>query len=157
MIGYYSSTLNGGTASIVVENNYGYGLEIPDTGQEVLMAEPGVTRIDVTGGVGTGVCSVVWDQEIISPSTILKLSTGTGIIYFVEPEYLDANNDGVHSSDETAWYMTGLDFLSGAVEFRTFLGTGKQWNVNYAAISIGPDGKAYFGTIRGLVSVEDGP
>lgn len=153
LIGYF----NAGVGSVIVENNFGYGLNIDPLDQlPVLEAAPGVARIDVTGGAQGGQCALIWDRAIVSPSAILKLSTGSGIIYFVEPEYGDGNRDGVRTADETAWYLTGLDFITGAVEFRVFIGTGKQWNVNYAAVSIGPDGRAYFGSIRGLVAVSDG-
>ena len=83
------------------------------------------------------------------------MSTGAGIIYIYEPEFMDNNEDGDITDNEIAWYLTGLDFITGDPEFRTFIGSGRQWNVNYAAITIGPDGRAYAGTLRGLVAIED--
>lgn len=154
LIGYYNTDTS--TASIIVENNYGYSLEVdPNDIKPVNRSAPEVTRVDVSGGPGTGTCTIAWDQNHESPSSILKLSTGSGLVYIYEPEYMDNNGNGITTGNEMAWYLTGLNFATGEPEFRTLIGTGKQFNVHYAAISIAPDGTAYAGVLRGLVSVKD--
>lgn len=155
LIGYYDTATQ--TGSVVVENNYGY--EIPIDPFDVIpvpLPEPGVTRIDVTGGASDGECAEVWTSGEISPSAILKLSTGNGLVYIYSPVYMDNNGSGDTTMNEIAWYLKGLDFATGDTVFEILTSTGKEWNVNYASISIAPDGTAYVGTLRGLLSVKDG-
>jgi hypothetical protein len=155
LIGYYDPIT--ATGSIIVENNFGYEIPIDPLNQiPVPLPEPGVTRIDVTGGVTDGECTEVWTSHEISPSAILKLSSGNGLVYIYTPKYMDPDSSGGTTMNEIAWYFTALDFETGATEFQILTSTGKEWNVNYAAISIGPDGTAYVGTLRGLISVKDG-
>jgi len=140
-----------------VENNYGY--EIPVDPNDVIpvgLPEPGITRIDVTGGSSDGVCSFVWESDEISPSSILKLSTGSGLVYIYTPKYMDNDGSGDTTMNEIAWYFSALDFDTGDTAFQILTSTGKAWNVNYAAISIAPDGTAYVGTLRGLLFGKDG-
>lgn len=145
------------TGSIIVENNHGYEIPIdPNDEIPVPLPSPGITRIDVTGGVADGECTAVWASDEISPSSILKLSTGNGLVYIYTPKYMDPDGSGGTTMNEIAWYLTGLDFATGATAFQLLTSTGKEWNVNYAAISIAPDGTAYVGTLRGLISVKDG-
>ncbi len=155
LIGYYDDTT--GTGSIIVENNFGYEIPIdPNDVIPVPLPAPGITRIDVTGGVSDGECTEVWTSDEISPSSILKLSTGNGLVYIYTPKYMDPDGSGDTTMNEIAWYLTGLDFETGSTEFQLLTSTGKEWNVNYAAISIAPDGTAYVGTLRGLISIKDG-
>jgi len=152
LIGYYNSDT--GVASIIVENNYGYELPVdPLNTIPISMPEPGITRIDVSAA---GECSEVWTSDEISPSSVLKLSTGNGLVYIYSPKFMDNNGDGDTTMNEIAWYLKALDFATGVTEFEILTSTGSAWNVNYAAISIAPDGTAYVGTLRGLISVKDG-
>jgi hypothetical protein len=155
LIGYYDPITE--TGSIIVENNFGYEIPIDPLDQiPVGLPDPGITRIDVTGGASDGECTEVWTSDEISPSAILKLSTGNGLVYIYTPKYMDPNSSGGTTMNEIAWYFTALDFETGATEFQILTSTGKEWNVNYAAISVAPDGTAYVGTLRGLLSVKDG-
>ncbi len=145
LIGYYDTASQ--TASIIVENNFGYDLPVNENDPIPLLGS-GVTRIDVSSG---GVCSQAWHSNEVSPSSILKLSTGNGLIYIYTPEF----NNGNIAAKNTAWYLTGLDFATGDTKFKVLTGIGAQWNVNYAAVAIGPDGAAYVGSLRGIISVKD--
>ncbi|MER5889314.1 hypothetical protein ABT160_36280 [Streptomyces sp. NPDC001941] len=129
--------------SIVVENNYGY--ENPSSlllGRSVV---GGVTRIDVRAD-GSG-CDTVWQSAVRSPSTVPKLSTANGLLYFYEKE---PNKLGID-----AWYLTVVDFRTGERRWRKLTGTGIAYDNNWAPITIGPDGTAYAGVFNGIVAVRD--
>lgn len=130
--------------SLVVENNYGY--ENPTTltfGRSVV---GGATRIDVRRD-GSG-CDTVWESDVRSPSTVPKLSTANGLLYFYEKQ---PNPLGVD-----AWYLTAVDFRTGERAWRQLTGTGPAYDNNWAPITIGPDGTAYVGVFNGIVAVRDG-
>ncbi|MFB9517257.1 hypothetical protein [Streptomyces purpureus] len=129
--------------SLVVENNYGYENPLSLTfGRSVT---GGVTRIDVRPD-GSG-CDTVWDSAIRSPSTVPKLSTANGLLYFYEKE---PNALGID-----AWYLTAVDFRTGERRWQRLTGTGPAYDNNWAPITIGPDGTAYIGVFNGIVAVRD--
>lgn len=129
--------------SLVVENNYGY--ENPTTltlGRSVV---GGATRIDVRPD-GSG-CDTVWQSDVRSPSTVPKLSTANGLLYFYEKQ--------PHALGIDAWYLTAVDFRTGKRVWRQLTGTGLAYDNNWAPITIGPDGTAYVGVFNGIVAVRD--
>jgi hypothetical protein len=78
-----------------------------------------------------------------------KLSLGSGLVYvYTKPADQPSGADG--------WYLTALDFRTGATRWRKLTGEGLGFNNNYAPVTIGPDGTAYIGTLGGLVAVRDG-
>ncbi|MFJ9680737.1 hypothetical protein ACIRP2_22190 [Streptomyces sp. NPDC101194] len=129
--------------SLVVENNYGYeNLTSLLLGRSVV---GGVTRIDVRAD-GSG-CDTVWQSDVRSPSTVPKLSTANGLLYFYEKE---PNSLGID-----AWYLTAVDFRTGERRWKKLTGTGPSYDNNWAPITIGPDGTAYVGVFNGIVAVRD--
>lgn len=130
--------------SLVVENNYGYtGVTAVANG---LSTEPGVARVDVNPKKQT--CTNVWTSRERSPTTVPKASLANGLVYlYTKP----LRADGVD-----AWYLTAIDFRTGATRFSRLTGTGYLYNNHYAAIYLGPDGSAYIGTLGGLVRIADG-
>lgn len=129
--------------SLVVENNYGY--ENPTTltlGRSVV---GGATRIDVRPD-GSG-CDTVWESDVRSPSTVPKLSTANGLLYFYEKQ--------PHALGIDAWYLTAVDFRTGKRVWKRLTGTGLLYDNNWAPITIGPDGTAYVGVFNGIVAVRD--
>ncbi|MFI8103178.1 hypothetical protein [Streptomyces sp. NPDC086023] len=129
--------------SLVVENNYGY--ENPTSlllGKSVV---GGATRIDVRPD-GSG-CDTVWQSAVRSPSTVPKLSTANGLLYFYEKE---PNFWGID-----AWYLTAVDFRTGERRWRRLTGTGPAYDNNWAPITLGPDGTAYVGVFNGILAVRD--
>ncbi|WP_406276824.1 hypothetical protein OHT93_33565 [Streptomyces sp. NBC_00191] len=129
--------------SIVVENNYGYENPLSLTfGRSVV---GGVSRIDVREDGGG--CDTVWHSEVRSPSTVPKLSTANGLLYFYEKE---PNKLGID-----AWYLTAIDFRTGERRWRVLTGTGPSYDNNWAPITIGPDGTAYAGVFNGIMAVRD--
>ncbi|MFE9255340.1 hypothetical protein [Streptomyces sp. NPDC006879] len=130
--------------SLVVENNYGYrNLFSLLFGRTVI---GGATRIDVREDGGG--CDTVWESEVRSPSTVPKLSTTNGLLYFYEKE---PNSRGID-----AWYLTAVDFRTGERRWRQLTGTGYAYDNNWAPITIGPDATAYVGVFNGIVAVRDG-
>ncbi|MEU6843812.1 hypothetical protein ABZ930_18235 [Streptomyces sp. NPDC046716] len=129
--------------SLVVENNYGYeNITSLTFGRSVV---GGVTRIDVRAD-GSG-CDTVWESGVRSPSTVPKLSTANGLLYFYTKE---PNSLGVD-----AWYLTAVDFRTGDTRFKRLVGTGVAYDNNWAPVTLGPDGTAYVGVFNGLVAVRD--
>jgi hypothetical protein len=104
-----------------------------------------VVRIDVRPD-GSG-CDTVWESDVRSPSTVPKLSTANGLLYFYEKE--------PHALGIDAWYLTAVDFRTGKRAGKRFTGTGAAYDNNWAPITIGPDGTAYIGVFNGIVAVRD--
>lgn len=129
--------------SLVVENNYGYeNVTSLTLGRSVV---GGATRIDVRPD-GSG-CDTVWESEVRSPSTVPKLSTANGLLYFYEK---DPNRLGID-----AWYLTAVDFRTGERRWKRQVGTGMAYDNSWAPITLGPDGTAYIGVFNGITAVRD--
>jgi hypothetical protein len=127
--------------SVVIENNKGFSV-FGDSSN----GEPGITRVDVRRDLSG--CDTVWENYTVRAGTGAKLSTATGLIY-VHELLLD-------TGWVNAWYVTALDFESGKVAWRHYLGSGKQWDNAMLTMSIGPDGLLTSGTFGGLISIRDG-
>jgi hypothetical protein len=132
--------------SFIVENNYGYEDFLATTGGRSTVG--GVSRIDAVID-GTGACvdsRVVWTSDAISPTTVPKLSLGNGLIY-------------LYTKDPTEmidmWYFTAIDFETGRLVYKVLTGTGLGYNNHYAPVTIDPDGRAYVGSLAGLISIRD--
>ena len=126
--------------SLVVENNYGYAGVTSTTGGAT--TAPGIERVDFTDN---GKCKTVWHSDERAPSVVPKLSLANGLVYtYTKP---------AHPSDP--WYLTAIDFRTGATVYKRLAGTGLGFNNNYAPVSLGPDGSAYIGALGGLVLLRD--
>ena len=145
-----STTDNGMIAygrSVIVTNNFGY-----DAPTRPVWTEGGISRIDINAA-GTG-CEVAWTSPEASQSVVPKMSTQTGLMYIYTREPVpgyDARTDRAY-----AWYLTALDFRTGATRFKILTGTGLHYNNNWAPITLSPWGTAYVGVLGGLVAVKDG-
>jgi hypothetical protein len=134
-------SLIGAGTSFIAENNYGYSG--PSATEQGGTTTPGLERVDVDA---SGHCNKVWHSNEIAPSVVPKLSLANGIVYtYTKPA-------GERSDP---WYLTALDFRSGATLFKFKAGSGLGFNNNYAPVTIGPDGTAYVGTLGGLVAMRD--
>jgi hypothetical protein len=134
-------SLIGTGSSLVVENNYGYSG--PAATQGGRTTSPGLERVDLDPGGG---CHSAWRSAERAPSVVPKLSARNGIVY----TYTKDPSPGVDS-----WYLTALDFSSGATLYKRLGGEGLGYNNNYAPVTLGPDGTAYVGTLGGLVALRD--
>lgn len=128
--------------SIVAENNHGY--TGPLATQNGGTAGGGIERVDV-GGDGT--CREVWSNPAKAPTSVPKLSAGSGLVYAWTKPHRDDGGD--------AWYLTAIDFRTGETVFEQLAGEGLGFNNNYAPITIGPDGTLYIGTLGGIVRLAD--
>ncbi|MCC6765137.1 MAG: hypothetical protein IT293_10780 [Deltaproteobacteria bacterium] len=130
--------------SLVVENNAGY--DIFPTMMFGRTGAGGVARVDVDEqGLG---CHVVWTSPEISQTTVPKLSLGNGLVYLYTkladaPWWTDA------------YYLTAVDFRTGETVYRARTGVGLGYDNHWAPVTIGPNGTAYVGTLRGLLAVRD--
>ena len=129
--------------SMVVENNYGYSG--PSATENGASTTGGLERVDVDPALDG--CHPVWRSPERAPSVVAKLSRGSGLVYTYTK---DPRSDG-----QDAWYLTALDFRTGATRFKRLAGEGLGFNNNYAPVSIGPDGTAYVGVLGGLVALRD--
>jgi hypothetical protein len=130
--------------SVIAENNYGYRNFL-----SLLFGKAsagGIVRIDINEDEGG--CRTVWTSTERSPSTVPKLSTQSGLLYFYTK---DANPWLVD-----AWYLTALDFRTGKTVFKVLTGTGWGYDNHWAPVTLGPDGTAYVGVLSGIVAVADG-
>jgi hypothetical protein len=138
------NSLVGWGRSVVVENNHGY--RNFTTG--LLGGRPtgGLARVDLRADRSG--CDVVWTSAEVSPSTVPKLSVGAGLVYVytkeTAPRWVDA------------WYVTAIDFHTGRTAWKRLTGTGWNFDVSWAPMTVGPDGTLYAGVFNGLVAVRDG-
>jgi hypothetical protein len=131
--------------SIILENTFGY---LNATQQkEWQHVVGGITRIDIRENESGCGCDTVWTSPERSPSVVAKLSTANGLVYIYTFEPQD--------NGENAWYLTALDAESGQTVFKILTGAGSQYDSNWGAITLGPDGTAYASTLKGLVAVWD--
>lgn len=139
------NSMIGFNRSIILENNAGYtharGQHDWDN------AGGGITRIDIRED-DSG-CDTTWESSERSTSTVPKLSLGSGLAYFYT---FMPQDDG-----ENAWYLTALDFETGETQFKILTGAGRDYDNNWAPITLAPDGTAYVGTSTGIVAIWDNP
>lgn len=130
--------------SLVIENNAGY--DIFPTMMFGKTSVGGVARVDIDPkGIG---CRVVWESTEISQTTVPKLSLGNGLVYL----YTKLANAPWWTD---AYYLTAVDFRTGETVYSTRTGIGLGYDNHWAPVTIGPDGTAYVGTLRGLLAVRD--
>ncbi|MDX6374984.1 MAG: hypothetical protein QOD98_3972 [Nocardioidaceae bacterium] len=132
-----------GDASVVVENNYGY--RAPWTTMVGRATAGGLARVDADPD--TGECSVGWRSDEIAPTSVAKVSLATGLVY--------AYTTRKSWWGVSAWYLTAIDARTGETAFSVRTGTGTLFNNHYSAVTLGPDGSAYVGTLGGMVRVKD--
>lgn len=127
---------------VVVQNTAGYdGLLSTALGRTT---PGGLARVDVVGG---GDCRLVWSSDEVAPSSVAKLSQGTGLIY--------AYTKRGSWWGAAAWYLTALDARTGRTAFAVRTGLGLLLDSGGAPVTITPDGAAYVGTVGGVVRVRD--
>ena len=131
--------------SIILENNAGYTHARGQ--QDWENAGGGITRVDIREDDTS--CDTIWESEEHSTSVVPKLSLGSGLVYFYTFMQQD---DG-----ENAWYLTALDFETGETQFKILTGAGRDYDNNWAPITLATDGTAYVGTSVGIVSIWDNP
>jgi hypothetical protein len=155
--------------SIITENNYGYSS--PTVTEFGGSTEPGLARVDVVPrkakkakkkkkGKGKRSaseakkkrkkaktkgfdCKTVWVSQERAPSVVPKLSLGNGLVYtYTKPP---------QANREDPWYLTALDYRTGATVYRRLAADGLGHNNNFAPVTLGPDGTAYVGVLGGIV------
>lgn len=131
--------------SIIIENNFGYTSATEQSDWSAIKG--GISRIDIREDESG--CDLVWHSKEKAPSVVPKLSAANGLAYFYT--FKEQEN-----SDSVAWYLMALDAETGKTVYKIRTGSGKQFDNNWAPISIGPDGTAYVGTLNGLIAIWDG-
>lgn len=111
--------------------------------EQNLSGRGGVARIDREPS-GRG-CRPVWGSDIWAPNGVPTLSRASKLVYV----YARRSGD--------AWGLAGLNFETGALRFFAKAGVGPLYNSLYSALIIGPEGRVFGGTARGVVSFEDEP
>ena len=138
------NSLMGTKRSLIVENNYGY--QDPFGPNAGALTEPGFARVDVKKN-GKG-CVKKWtNTDVRSPTVVPKLSTKTGLIYtYSRPE---------EPLGDQGYFWTTIDYRTGKTVWSKYAGSGLTFNNNYAGLALGPNGRAYLGTIGGIISLRD--
>jgi len=54
-----------------------------------------------------------------------------------------------------AWYISAIDFRTGKLAWRKYVGSGKQWDNAMLTLSIGPDGLLTSGMHTGVLGLRD--
>jgi hypothetical protein len=126
--------------TMIAEDNYGY------TGPQSLaekVTTPGFVRVDLNRN-GSG-CHRVWlNRSLSAPTVVSKVALANGLLY-------------TYTTDKSGnWWWTALSFATGKLVYKSYSGTGYNWNNNYAGISISRAGREYMGTLGGIISLRDG-
>jgi hypothetical protein len=127
--------------SLIIENNKGF-----EVFGDSSAGEPGLVRIDVERDLSG--CHTVWYNREVRSGSGAKLSTANGLIYVHELL--------AHTGWVNAWYLSAIDFRTGELRWRRYLGSGKQWDNAMLTLSIGPDGLLTSGMFAGVAGVRDG-
>jgi hypothetical protein len=130
--------------SILIENNAGYTSALQQ--QQWDGTAGGIMRIDIRAN-DSG-CDVIWNSPERSPSVVAKFSAANGLAYFYTFEQ--------QANGQVAWYLTALDYETGKTQFKVLTGMGKNFDNNWAPLTLAPDGTAYVGTWKGLIGIWDG-
>jgi len=138
------NSMIGWNRSIIIENNYGYQNAMQQTNWDAITG--GIHRIDIREDESG--CDVVWTSHERAPSVVPKFSTHSGLAYFYTFEQ--------QPTGEVVWYLMALDYETGRTVFKIRTGVGSDFDNNWSAITLGPDGTAYVGTKRGFVAIRDG-
>ena len=141
---------------LIAENNYGYQLRKVALRQPTTV--PGLVKIRVD--YRDGGCRVAWHNDTARiPSSVSKASLGSGLVYAYThpaPDELTYRLPlplGQLAPD--AWFLTAFSIRTGEEVWSRYVGSGLLYNNHYAAVSIGPDGTAYVGTVGGVVRIAD--
>jgi hypothetical protein len=133
---------SGGSASVIVENNYGYsGVQSTELGNSTT---GGVAKVTLNAD---DTCQVDWTNPIISPTAVPKVSLANGLLYLYAKPKSGLLDD--------SWYFSAVDIRTGRTQWMERTGNGIQWNNHYASIYLGPDGAAYLPPLAGLVRLKD--
>jgi streptogramin lyase len=149
MPGFARQGPNGLEYSIIVENNYGKeSSNLLGPGGACADSVGGVVRVDmVPDESGQYSCRQVWQSPEDSCSTVPKLSLANGLLYLYTYERL---------ADGYGYYLTTVDFDTGATVYRQPTGTGIQYADFGAPLTLSPSGDTVFiGTLGGLLRVRD--
>jgi len=73
-------------------------------------------------------------------------------------EFQRGDRDAVEEQPdgENAWFFTALDFVTGKVAYKQFIGLGQKFDINWGSPAIARDGTAYLGILEGIVQIADG-
>jgi hypothetical protein len=140
--GALSNSLIGSRLSLIAENTQGYEIFWQERGLPPSL--PGFERIDIDPD-GKG-CTKVWVNQEVASTVSGKLSTRNGLIY-IYTRKMENNVD--------VYYMTALDFYTGAVVWEKKVGSGYSFDNFYEALLLGPDETIFMGVYDGLVTVRD--
>ena len=126
--------------TMIAENNYGYDGPQSLAGK---VTPPGIVRVDLNRN-GRG-CHRVWlNKSVPTPTVVSKVALANGLLY-------------TYTTDKNAnWWWAALSFSTGKVVYRSYSGSGYNYNNNYAGISISRAGREYLGTLGGIISLRDG-
>ncbi len=143
---------------LIAENNYGYELQKLALRQPT--TTPGLVKIAVD--YRDGGCRIAWSNDTARiPSSVSKASLGAGLVYgYTHPapdelDYVLPLPLPLGELAPDAWYLSAFSIRTGEEVWRQYVGSGFLFNNHYAAVSIGPDGTAYVGTVGGVVRIAD--
>ncbi len=141
---------------LIAENNYGYELKKVALRQPTTV--PGLVKVRVD--YRDGGCHIAWHNDTARvPSSVSKASLGSGLLYaYTHPAadelaYRLPLPLGQLAPD--AWFLTAFSLRTGEQVWSRYVGSGLLYNNHYAAVSLGPDGTAYVGTVGGVVRIAD--
>lgn len=127
--------------SIVVQNWY----NSPGFMASMKGLEPGIVRIDVREDRSG--CDKIWENNEIGTTPTLKLSTHSGYLY------VPIQDTSLKKKEK--YYMAYLNFETGKVDYKYYLGQGFSSRFLYAPVQIGPKGKLIQPVFSGLITLQD--
>jgi hypothetical protein len=134
------NTTMGYRRTIVAENNYGGDF------YEVGDFPPGIARVDVRDDYSG--CDLIWENYEVSSQVPPRLSTGDGHIW------LYSHRMGM-GEDVHAYYLSALDFETGAIESEVFIGSGQRIDNPMLSVDFLKGGVLMTGVRNGIITMCD--
>ncbi|MDA0150385.1 hypothetical protein [Vibrio sp. LaRot3] len=99
-------------------------------------------------------CVKDWEDTSVKHTAVPVLSTQTGLIY----TYPIREGNKLEASDQYGtfhYYMAGVDWHSGQVQFQRYIGSGKQFDDYMQSVTLGESGEFIVTTTNGILVAKE--
>ncbi|NOZ84663.1 MAG: hypothetical protein GXP49_00050 [Deltaproteobacteria bacterium] len=136
--------------SVIIDNNYGIDrASVLKPGRCWMNHVGNLARVDMLpDGKGGFTCRQVWRSREKSSQVLPKVSLLNGLLYVYTYKYVEEAGD-------YRFFFTAIDAGTGETRFKIPTGIGLDYANFGPPMAISPDGTAYLGTMKGLLSIRD--
>ena len=135
--------------SIIVENNFGHTVDVPDS--QYVENEPGMALIMLDPDTPGYPADVVWEYDRMSFFAMSMLCRESGIIFAHTGDWFDDDS----SVEGGMYYVSAIDSWDGRVIWRVPLGRGEKYCHEYGGIYFNHEKSLYMGTNAYLIAIQE--